>query len=75
MPVIKAIGRLARTFPARETRIISPLVLQLGDKNVDVATEAAIALGKFVCPKNFNCLEHYFRVRWGSTTDEAFKGH
>ena len=58
IPAIKAIGCLARTFPARETRIIGPLVLQLGNKNVDVATEAAIALGKFVCPENFNCLEH-----------------
>uniref|UniRef100_A0A2N9GV05 DUF7792 domain-containing protein n=1 Tax=Fagus sylvatica TaxID=28930 RepID=A0A2N9GV05_FAGSY len=58
IPAIKTIGCLARTFPARETRIIGPLVLQLGNKNVDVATEAAIALGKFVCPENFNCLEH-----------------
>ncbi|GAV62231.1 Arm domain-containing protein [Cephalotus follicularis] len=55
---IRSIGCLARTFPAKETRIIGPLVAQLGSKNVDVATEAAIALGKFVCPDNFNCSEH-----------------
>ncbi|KAB1215667.1 hypothetical protein CJ030_MR4G023328 [Morella rubra] len=58
IPAIKAIGCLARTFPARETRIIGPLVAQLGNKNVDVATEAADALGKFVCPENFNRVEH-----------------
>ncbi|KAJ6748558.1 ARMADILLO REPEAT ONLY 4 [Salix purpurea] len=27
-------------------------------KNVDIATEAAMALGKFACPENFNCSEH-----------------
>ncbi|KAK9278966.1 hypothetical protein L1049_028548 [Liquidambar formosana] len=58
IPAIKAIGSLARTFPARETRIIGPLVSQLGHRNVDVATEAAIALGKFVSLENFNCVEH-----------------
>ncbi|KAJ8753526.1 hypothetical protein K2173_022767 [Erythroxylum novogranatense] len=58
IPSIVSIGCLARTFPARETRIILPLVSQLGNRNVDVATEAAIALGKFVCPENFNCSEH-----------------
>ena len=25
---------------------------------MEVATEAAIALGKFACPENFNCSEH-----------------
>ncbi|KAH7528411.1 uncharacterized protein LOC107418286 [Ziziphus jujuba] len=58
IPAIKAIGCLARTFPARETRIIGPLVSHLSDKNADVATEAAIALEKFVCMENFNCVEH-----------------
>jgi len=58
IPAIKAIGCLARTFPARESRIIGPLVVQLGGKNVEVAMETAVALGKFVCPENFNCLEH-----------------
>ncbi|KAG6754092.1 hypothetical protein POTOM_042100 [Populus tomentosa] len=27
-------------------------------RNVDIATEAAMALGKFACPENFNCSEH-----------------
>ncbi|XP_068306412.1 uncharacterized protein [Pyrus communis] len=58
IPAIKAIGSLARTFPARETRIVGPLVVRLGSADVDVAIEAAIALGKFVCTENFNCVEH-----------------
>ncbi|MCL7025800.1 hypothetical protein MKW94_017971 [Papaver nudicaule] len=58
IPAIKSIGSLARTFPARETRIINPIVLQLANKNPDVATEAAIALGKFACAENFLCVEH-----------------
>ncbi|KAM0979482.1 hypothetical protein ACFX13_015614 [Malus domestica] len=58
IPAIKAIGSLARTFPARETRIVGPLVARLGSVDVDVAIEAAIALGKFVCMDNFNCVEH-----------------
>ncbi|TQD75374.1 hypothetical protein C1H46_039067 [Malus baccata] len=58
IPAIKAIGSLARTFPARETRIVGPLVARLGSVDVDVAIEAAIALGKFVCMENFNCVEH-----------------
>ncbi|XP_026418086.1 ARM REPEAT PROTEIN INTERACTING WITH ABF2-like isoform X2 [Papaver somniferum] len=58
IPAIKSIGSLARTFHARETRVIKPVVLQLGNKNLDVATEAAIALGKFACPENFLCVEH-----------------
>ncbi|KAL6997117.1 hypothetical protein U1Q18_007239 [Sarracenia purpurea var. burkii] len=58
IPAIKSIGSLARTFPAKESRIIGPLVTQLGHKYTDVGTEAAIALGKFACPDNFNCVEH-----------------
>ncbi|KAF8408299.1 hypothetical protein HHK36_007447 [Tetracentron sinense] len=58
IPAIKSIGSLARTFPARETRVIGPLVTQLSHRNPDVATEAAIALGKFTSPDNFLCLEH-----------------
>ncbi|KAL1810355.1 hypothetical protein DCAR_0730044 [Daucus carota subsp. sativus] len=58
IPTIKSIGSLARTFPAKETRILGPLVTQLGHKSVDVATEAAIALCKFVAQDNFNCVEH-----------------
>ncbi|XP_050373409.1 uncharacterized protein LOC126791055 [Argentina anserina] len=58
IPAVKAIGSLARTFPARETWVIEPLVTQLGNKDIDVATEAAIALGKFACPENFLRIEH-----------------
>ncbi|GMP82692.1 hypothetical protein CsSME_00036890 [Camellia sinensis var. sinensis] len=58
IPAIKSIGSLARTFPARETRVIGPLVEQLSNRNQDVATEAAISLGKFACPENFLCMEH-----------------
>ncbi|KAF4364286.1 hypothetical protein G4B88_028406, partial [Cannabis sativa] len=58
IPAINSIGCLARTFSARETRIVGPLVACLGAANVDVATEAATALAKFVSPDNFNCVEH-----------------
>ncbi|CAI9785142.1 unnamed protein product [Fraxinus pennsylvanica] len=64
---IRAIGSLSRTFPARETRVIGPLVKQLSHSNQDVATEAAISLGKFACPDNFLCIEH-------SKTIIEFKG-
>ncbi|GLU12661.1 hypothetical protein SLE2022_293250 [Rubroshorea leprosula] len=55
---IRSIGCLARTFPARETRIMGPLVSKLCSMNVNVTMEAAIALGKFACPDNFNSSEH-----------------
>lgn len=58
VPAIKSIGSLARTFPARESRVLVPLVSQLNHSNQDVATEAAISLGKFVCPDNFLRKEH-----------------
>ncbi|KAE8023520.1 hypothetical protein FH972_009204 [Carpinus fangiana] len=58
IPAVKSIGSLARTFPARETRVIGPLVIQLGHTNLDVAAEAAIALGKFASPNNFLRMEH-----------------
>lgn len=57
-PAIRSIGSLARTFPARETRVIGPLVTQLGNRDLNAATEAAIALGKFACPDNFLHTEH-----------------
>ncbi|CAI9756302.1 unnamed protein product [Fraxinus pennsylvanica] len=55
---MRAIGSLSRTFPAREMRVIGPLVEQLSHSNLDVAVEAAISLGKFACPDNFLCIEH-----------------
>ncbi|KAJ7953565.1 Armadillo repeat-containing protein [Quillaja saponaria] len=44
IPAIKSIGSLARTFPARETRVIGSLVTRLSHRNLDIAAEAAIAL-------------------------------
>ena len=58
IPAIKSIGSLDRTFPARETRVIGPLVTQLSNRNTDVAAEAAIALSKFASPDNFLHVEH-----------------
>lgn len=58
IPAIRSIGSLARTFPARETRVIGPLVNQLGHRDLGVATEAAISLGKFACEDNFLHMEH-----------------
>lgn len=58
IPAIRSIGSLARTFPARERRVIGPLVVKLESRHVDVAVEAAISLGKFVSPENFLCMEH-----------------
>ncbi|KAF5741092.1 Armadillo repeat only 4 [Tripterygium wilfordii] len=58
IPAIKAIGSLARTFPAKEIRIISPLVAQLENGNQDVAAEATISLQKFASPDNFLHAEH-----------------
>lgn len=58
IPALKSIGSLARTFPARETRVISPLVAHLGHRDMDVAMEAAVSLGKFACPDNFLHIEH-----------------
>ncbi|XP_027361119.1 uncharacterized protein LOC113869144 isoform X3 [Abrus precatorius] len=58
IPAMKSIGSLARTFPARETRVIEPLVTQLSNRNTDVAGEAAVALTKFASPDNFLHVEH-----------------
>ncbi|XP_024007070.1 uncharacterized protein LOC18011713 [Eutrema salsugineum] len=58
IPAIQSIGSLARTFPARETRMIEPLVEKLGSSDQEVAITAVISLQKFVCPENFLCAEH-----------------
>ncbi|KAK7389114.1 hypothetical protein VNO78_23946 [Psophocarpus tetragonolobus] len=58
IPAIKAIGSLARNFSGKVPEVLGPLVAQLGNRDVDVASEAAIALGKFVCPDNYNCIDH-----------------
>lgn len=58
IPAMRSIGSLARTFPARRAEVVVPIVEQLGNQNQDVAVEAAMALGKFACSDNFNCVEH-----------------
>ncbi|KAK9669505.1 hypothetical protein RND81_13G135700 [Saponaria officinalis] len=67
IPAIKSLGCLARIFPAKETGIVSLLVGKLGEPNIIVAIEAAIALTKFACPENHICVEH-------SKTIIEFKG-
>ncbi|OVA19643.1 Armadillo [Macleaya cordata] len=61
IPCIKAMGHLARTFRATETRIIGPLVRLLDEKEGvqgEVTREAAIALTKFACSGNYLHLDH-----------------
>ncbi|OMO74494.1 Armadillo [Corchorus capsularis] len=53
LPCIKAMGNLARTFRATETRIIGPLVKLLDEREAEISMEAAIALNKFATPDNF----------------------
>ncbi|KAL3634519.1 hypothetical protein CASFOL_021573 [Castilleja foliolosa] len=55
---IRAIGCLAWTFPARETRVIKPLIQLLDHRDQEVGAEAAGVLGKFACSDNFLCVEH-----------------
>ncbi|XP_009626171.1 uncharacterized protein LOC107816433 [Nicotiana tabacum] len=58
IPSIESIGHLARTFRATETRIISPLVALLDDREPEVTIEAANALNKFACTENFLRVNH-----------------
>lgn len=58
IPCIKSIGCLARTFPARETRLILPLVKHLDHRELSVSGEAATALSKFACRENYLHMEH-----------------
>ncbi|KAE8668903.1 chaperone protein dnaJ 11 [Hibiscus syriacus] len=58
IPCIKAIGNLARTFRATETRMIAPLVKLLDEREAEVSKEAAIALTKFACTDNYLHLDH-----------------
>ncbi|KAH7518439.1 uncharacterized protein LOC107409168 [Ziziphus jujuba] len=58
IPSIKAIGNLARTFRATETRLIGPLVRLLDEREPDVSTEAVIALTKFASTENFLHVNH-----------------
>ncbi|KAH7405030.1 hypothetical protein KP509_15G054100 [Ceratopteris richardii] len=58
IPSIHAIGCLSRTFPARETRVVKPLVRQLESPTDGVAAAAVVALEKFACTENFLHKEH-----------------
>ncbi|XP_004287808.1 PREDICTED: uncharacterized protein LOC101298540 [Fragaria vesca subsp. vesca] len=58
IPCLKAVGNLARTFRATETRIIGPLVRLLDEREADVTREASIALTKFACTENYLHLDH-----------------
>ncbi|KAL4592355.1 hypothetical protein LXL04_005347 [Taraxacum kok-saghyz] len=58
IPAIRTIGQLSRTFPARQTHIIGPLIKQLGHRNLDIGMESVIALGEFTSPENFLSAEH-----------------
>ncbi|KAL6551968.1 hypothetical protein OROGR_008122 [Orobanche gracilis] len=58
VPCIKAIGNLARTFKATETRMINPLVKLLDEREAEISREACDALSKFACPVNYLHLDH-----------------
>ncbi|KAL3630180.1 hypothetical protein CASFOL_023164 [Castilleja foliolosa] len=58
VPCIKAIGNLARTFKATETRMINPLVKLLDEREAEVSREACIALTKFASSENYLHLDH-----------------
>ncbi|KAL6993438.1 hypothetical protein U1Q18_011556 [Sarracenia purpurea var. burkii] len=58
IPCVRAIGNLARTFRATETRMISPLVQMLDEREAMVSKEAAIALTKFACTDNYLHIDH-----------------
>ncbi|KAI3795525.1 hypothetical protein L1987_38180 [Smallanthus sonchifolius] len=62
VPSIQAIGHLARTFRATETRIIPPVVRLLDNTETDVSTEAIITLIKFACPDNFLHVNHCKKI-------------
>lgn len=58
IPCIKAIGNLARTFRATETRMIGPLVRLLDERGAEICREASVALTKFACTENYLHLDH-----------------
>ncbi|XP_038723540.1 uncharacterized protein LOC120015266 isoform X2 [Tripterygium wilfordii] len=58
IPCMKAIGNLARTFRATETRMISPFVSLLDEREAEVTREACISLTKFACTDNYLHLDH-----------------
>lgn len=58
IPCINAIGNLARTFRATETRMITPLVRLLDEREAEVSRDACLALKKFAGPENYLHLDH-----------------
>lgn len=58
IPCIDALGCLARTFRASETRIIEPLVNLLDDREEEVMAAACIALSKYACTENYLHHDH-----------------
>ncbi|KAL6642490.1 hypothetical protein ACP70R_020671 [Stipagrostis hirtigluma subsp. patula] len=58
LPCITALGCLARTFTASETRIIAPLVQLLDEREPPVIKEAVVALTKFACTENHLHVNH-----------------
>ncbi|XP_039015175.1 uncharacterized protein LOC120145402 [Hibiscus syriacus] len=52
IPAIESVGSLARSFSVKGSRVISPLVVLLGDTDREVAIKASIALQKFVSVTN-----------------------
>ncbi|OIV93577.1 hypothetical protein TanjilG_04809 [Lupinus angustifolius] len=58
VPCVKAIGNLAKTFRATETRIVGPLVRLLDEREAEVTREALISLTKFACTENYLHLDH-----------------
>lgn len=57
-PCITALGCLARTFTASETRIVAPLVQLLDEREPPVIKEAVVALTKFACTENHLHVNH-----------------
>lgn len=58
LPCITALGCLARTFTASETRMIAPLVQLLDEREPPVIKEAVLALTKFACNDNHLHVNH-----------------
>ncbi|KAL5225773.1 hypothetical protein ABZP36_012412 [Zizania latifolia] len=58
LPCITALGCLARTFTASETRVIAPLVELLDEREPLVTKEAVLALTKFACTDNHLHVNH-----------------
>uniref|UniRef100_A0ACD5U689 Uncharacterized protein n=1 Tax=Avena sativa TaxID=4498 RepID=A0ACD5U689_AVESA len=70
IPCITALGCLARTFTASETRMIAPLVQLLDEREPAVIKEAVLALTKFACTDNHLYVNHCKAV-----VDEGGAGH